>query len=669
MKRVNYLLAMVITVSLIFSNVTTVYAMQIFVKTSTGKTITLEVEPTDSIEAIKGKIEEKEGIPPASQSLFFFGNQLEENKTLSDYNIQKESTLRLELPHVHTYATEWSSDATNHWHAATCGHEVVSGEAAHTFGGYVSNNNATTEKDGTKTRTCTVCGYEETVPEECILKFDAHGGSHVDDIIVVTGRTTQMPTTTRSAYRFDGWYSESEGKGIRYTNSTPITTSATLHASWSKKSSPSSSPSSSTTSSNDNKNETPKADPVIIDGKKYEIVTQKVSANETNFTVDQNRFASNIEKAPTGSEVTIPITSSRDTVKIQLGLQNIKDLSDKSITLILEDQKVTYTLPANAIDISAVANELNVSNLNDIQVEIVLEKADKETIDQAKRMMEAQNVEVVGTPMKFEIKASANGKEIKIEAFDTYVKNGLEVSEKEAKEITTAVIILSDESMRHVPTKLSTKDGKQIIDISSKTNGIYVLVKNNISYSDAEGKWYENVVNELGSRMIIKCLDRANTNTIQGEKDITREEFAALLVNALGLPQTSHAANHFSDVANSNYTAEIGAAYEYGIINGVTETTFAPNKTITRQEAMVMLQRAAKIAALKGQGGSTVSFKDASKISNWAQEAVAFNVGNGLIVGSNEEIRPQDTITRAESMVVLLRLLQKSNLIDVKTEV
>jgi len=181
-----------------------------------------------------------------------------------------------------------------------------------------------------------------------------------------------------------------------------------------------------------------------------------------------------------------------------------------------------------------------------------------------------------------------------------------------------------------------------------------------------DGHWAKAQVNEMYSRKIINGVA---DGIFEANRGITRAEFATIVVKALGLePKGS---NSFKDVNTSDWFYDyVGTASSYGIILGVGEGKFDALRSITREEAMAMVQRAAKIAGMNVNvtdaeiANSLAKFTDYNEFSPWAQSVAAFNIQESLIQGVNGIARPKDNITRAETAVVIMRMLQKSELID-----
>lgn len=179
------------------------------------------------------------------------------------------------------------------------------------------------------------------------------------------------------------------------------------------------------------------------------------------------------------------------------------------------------------------------------------------------------------------------------------------------------------------------------------------------SFGDMNGHWAEKAVVQLSTRLVMDGMDGG---LFQPDSPLTRAQYSAMLVRALGLEASAAPAGvSFSDVtANSWYAATVHAAVNAGITNGYEDGSFRPEERITREEMTVMLYRALQAvgAAPAADASVLAGLSDSNELAGWSREAVAASVASGLINGRTESgFAPAANATRGEGAAVLQRLL------------
>ncbi len=185
------------------------------------------------------------------------------------------------------------------------------------------------------------------------------------------------------------------------------------------------------------------------------------------------------------------------------------------------------------------------------------------------------------------------------------------------------------------------------------------------TFSDIAGHKHQAAIEELTERGIINGMDET---TFAPDTTMTRAAFAAITVRALGLPIKSNGI--FRDVAPGEwYAAYVDTTHHFGIVSGVSETDFYPDGTITKEQAAVMVCRAAKICGIENKlddfavRNILAEFTDYMSVSQWAKASVAFCFENGILDRSELEIKPTEAITRGRIADMLYALLKGAMLI------
>nr|WP_154890261.1 S-layer homology domain-containing protein [Paenibacillus xylanexedens] len=397
--------------------------------------------------------------------------------------------------------------------------------------------------------------------------------------------------------------------------------------------------------------------------------TQRNGQTVTTVFVDQEKLEDKLAAEGQNAVVAILVNDKSHVTVGSLNGQMVKNMEDKQAVLEIKTDRATYTIPAQQININTISEQVGKSvALQDIQVQIEISEPTTDMVKVVENTAAKGTFTLVASPLNFTVKGIYGDKTVEVSKFNAYVKRNIVIPNGvDPGKITTGIVVETDGTIRHVPTKIVVIDGKYYAQINSLTNSTYSLVYHPLEFEDVAKHWAKQAVSDMGSRMII---DGTGNGMFSPDRNITRAEFAAIIVRALGL-KTENGATSFSDVQSTDwYSSAVNTAYAYHLIGGFEDGAFRPMDTITREQAMVILSKAMAITSLKGnlavQSTDVIlrPYGDTAAVSAWALSSVADTVEAGIVSGrSGNELAPKDYITRAEVAKIIQGLLQKSGLI------
>jgi len=386
------------------------------------------------------------------------------------------------------------------------------------------------------------------------------------------------------------------------------------------------------------------------------------------IAVDEEKLQQRLEAEGAGAVVTLPVTLDTEVVVGELNGRMIKNMENLQAVVELRTEKAAYTLPAERINIDAVAERFGENlALQDIKVKIEIVQPREDMVRVVEDAADREGFSLVVPPLEFKVTAVYGDQTEEVARFNAYVERTLAIPEGvDPQRITTGVVIEPDGSTRHVPTKVIQIDGKYYAKINSLTNSSYSVVWHPLEFDDVADHWAKDAVNDMGSRMVIEGI---GNGLFAPDRDITRAEFAAIIVQALGL-KPENGASYFSDVKETDwYNGAIRTAYSYHLVTGYEDGTFRPNDKITREQAMVILSKAMVITNLKAKlpvqplDEVLHPYQDAAEASGWVIGGIADCLQAGIVSGRSTGIAPKENITRAEVAAMVERLLKQSDLI------
>ncbi|NQX60116.1 polysaccharide lyase family 8 super-sandwich domain-containing protein [Paenibacillus qinlingensis] len=381
----------------------------------------------------------------------------------------------------------------------------------------------------------------------------------------------------------------------------------------------------------------------------------------TSVTVDVDAFKQSW--SPRTSAVVIAPPNSSNSLVVNLPvavLQGASEVTPSGVVIIRSEQG-EITLPlALFIPGGALAN---LSQSSTSTLAVTIEKVDSTLEDRVKKASGLHDVTVVGQIVDYKVILEHDGTIVPVTQFgNLFVERTLFIPAKLNANTVTAVRYDPETGrLSYVPAVFNTlPNGQTEVRMQRNGTSVYTVIQGNTTFDDTIGHWSKADVDKLASKLI---LQGQSDGRFVPEASVTRAEFAAMLIRALGYQAKPVSQPTFNDVASADwYFDDVEAAVQAKLIEGISSDTFMPNLSITREQMAVMIASAMKLAGKHVQGDAILNtletFIDQSQISQWAKAPLAAVAQAGLMSGrSNNHIAPTANSTRAEAAVVLSRFL------------
>ncbi|MCR8630302.1 S-layer homology domain-containing protein [Paenibacillus radicis (ex Xue et al. 2023)] len=360
-------------------------------------------------------------------------------------------------------------------------------------------------------------------------------------------------------------------------------------------------------------------------------------------------------------ELYVEVMEQVDEVILQFPIEVLYQLEDAQALLFIKTERMNLWLDASALQIRGLAEGT--------KFRVVVAKGQEEQEKAAFAAAQRQNdalQKITGAVAVFAETVYGDQRTL----LTLPAKNALKGQFSTVKEGLPQAVYHYDSatsSWSFVPNKKESGNG---LLFGIRASGLYAVLSLSSRFVDTEGHWAKQDIDWMEQRLLVNGVSKTEFNP---EGSVTRAEFAAMLVRALGIQvPVNNQTDLFSDVDRGAWYYEaVVAAASQGLVNGLKSGIFSPNETITREQMAVMISRAYSLAGLSRNSPAKQAvlevFTDSSQIKSWAKADVEMVLQEGLMQGVKDEaFEPEGVTTRAQAVIVIGRLLKKHEVQEIQ---